>query len=225
MRWIRLDVSFSDSPWLFVLSAGAQLAWVKLLCHVKRDGVRGRCKAMAPIIAARHWGVGEEDVSKMLQAASDDGAVVIADGEWEVPNWTEYQEPDPTAAERMRRMREKQSVTGCYGVTDRNTVTNGVTCRATPTPTLTPVKKERLSKESPKKESRPGSLDDVVSEFLEGGSSRQEAERFWAFYESKGWKVGKNPMVKWRAAVAGWISRNGSATPQLTREERRRLTS
>ena len=31
-----------------------------------------------------------------------------------------------------------------------------------------------------------------------------DAERFWNFYESKGWKVGKNPMKDWRAAVCNW---------------------
>lgn len=31
-----------------------------------------------------------------------------------------------------------------------------------------------------------------------------DAERFWNFYEAKGWKVGKNPMKDWRAAVRTW---------------------
>lgn len=31
-----------------------------------------------------------------------------------------------------------------------------------------------------------------------------DAARFWNFYESKGWKVGKNPMKDWRAAVRTW---------------------
>lgn len=31
-----------------------------------------------------------------------------------------------------------------------------------------------------------------------------DAERFWNFYESKGWKVGKNPMKDWKAAVCNW---------------------
>jgi hypothetical protein len=31
-----------------------------------------------------------------------------------------------------------------------------------------------------------------------------QARQFWLFYESKGWKVGKEPMKKWRCALAGW---------------------
>lgn len=34
-----------------------------------------------------------------------------------------------------------------------------------------------------------------------------EADRFWNFYESKGWKVGKAPMRSWPHALAGWKSR------------------
>lgn len=34
-----------------------------------------------------------------------------------------------------------------------------------------------------------------------------DAEQFYNFYESKGWKVGKSPMVSWRAAVATWVRR------------------
>lgn len=33
------------------------------------------------------------------------------------------------------------------------------------------------------------------------------ANEFYNHYESNGWKVGKNPMKKWTAALAGWISR------------------
>ena len=31
-----------------------------------------------------------------------------------------------------------------------------------------------------------------------------EASKFFNFYESKGWKVGKSPMVNWRSAMANW---------------------
>lgn len=32
-----------------------------------------------------------------------------------------------------------------------------------------------------------------------------EANKFYDFYESKGWKVGKTPMKSWEAAVRNWI--------------------
>jgi hypothetical protein len=32
----------------------------------------------------------------------------------------------------------------------------------------------------------------------------QFAEKFWNFYESNGWKVGKNPMKSWQSAIKTW---------------------
>ncbi len=34
-----------------------------------------------------------------------------------------------------------------------------------------------------------------------------EADKFWAYYESNGWKVGRNKMVDWHKALAGWKMR------------------
>ena len=35
-----------------------------------------------------------------------------------------------------------------------------------------------------------------------------EANKFCDFYESNGWKVGKNKMKCWKAAVRNWIKNN-----------------
>ena len=45
------------------------------------------------------------------------------------------------------------------------------------------------------------------------------AERFFDFYQSKGWKVGKEPMHDWRAAVRTWEQRDRAATPKVITEE------
>lgn len=50
----------------------------------------------------------------------------------------------------------------------------------------------------------PPSVDDVFSVMAD----RKQSEMFVAFYESKGWKVGRTPMKDWRAAVRGWMTRN-----------------
>ena len=34
------------------------------------------------------------------------------------------------------------------------------------------------------------------------------AQHFWSYYESIGWKVGKNPMKDWKAAVRSWRSKD-----------------
>ena len=39
------------------------------------------------------------------------------------------------------------------------------------------------------------------------GLSATEVDKFWNYYESNGWKVGKNPMKSWSAALQNWLSR------------------
>lgn len=34
------------------------------------------------------------------------------------------------------------------------------------------------------------------------------ADKFWNYYESKGWVVGKSPMKSWKAAVRTWELNN-----------------
>lgn len=62
--------------------------------------------------------------------------------------------------------------------------------------------------------SKPSSLLEVLGRCKEIGLSHDEGEAFWHFYESKGWKVGKSPMVNWRSALSGWKSRAKSRGEQ-----------
>ena len=43
--------------------------------------------------------------------------------------------------------------------------------------------------------------------------AENEAEKFWDFYESKGWMVGKNHMKKWHSAAANWLK--GVESPKI----------
>lgn len=52
-------------------------------------------------------------------------------------------------------------------------------------------------------------IDEVKSYCHESGY-KIDAERFVDFYECKGWKVGKNPMKDWKAAVRNWARTDNS---------------
>ncbi len=49
---------------------------------------------------------------------------------------------------------------------------------------------------------------ETVAYFIEKGSTNIEAEKFWLFYDSKNWMVGKSKMKKWKSSASGWIARN-----------------
>lgn len=48
-----------------------------------------------------------------------------------------------------------------------------------------------------------------VREYIAEKGYRFDAESFVAFYESKGWKVGREPMKSWKAACTTWEKRRG----------------
>ena len=48
---------------------------------------------------------------------------------------------------------------------------------------------------------------------------KREAERFWNFYESKGWIVGKDKMKSWKAAATGWRLRAVESSDRTYIEE------
>ena len=62
---------------------------------------------------------------------------------------------------------------------------------------------EKVSKETKKKFSPP-SVDDVSALCKERGYTATNPSAFVAYYESNGWRVGKNPMRSWESALAGW---------------------
>lgn len=47
-------------------------------------------------------------------------------------------------------------------------------------------------------------IEEIEAYAKEKGYEYVDAEKFWNFYESKNWYVGKNKMSKWRSAVANW---------------------
>ena len=51
--------------------------------------------------------------------------------------------------------------------------------------------------------------------------SKLEAEKFFNYYESKGWIVGKSKMQKWKAAANGWLTRSKEYKKQETPNQKR----
>ena len=49
---------------------------------------------------------------------------------------------------------------------------------------------------------------DEVKDYIWQKGYKVDAEAFIAFYESNGWKVGKNPMKSWQSALVTWEKRN-----------------
>ena len=54
-------------------------------------------------------------------------------------------------------------------------------------------------------------LEEVAAHIREKGYTF-DAERFWNYYESNGWKVGRNTMKSWTSACVTWQRKEGPKT-------------
>lgn len=110
------------------------------------------------------------------------------------------------SAERVRKFRDKQKLLQCNAsVTSSNEEKE--------------LEKEiDKDKEKYKRSFTKPTLEEVQAYCLERGKG-VDAQKWYDYYSANGWKVGKNPMKDWKAAVRTWErsgsngSRNTSFTP------------
>ena len=70
---------------------------------------------------------------------------------------------------------------------------------------------------SPKRFVKP-TVQDIKAYCIERGNNI-DAETFYDYYESVGWKVGKKPMKDWKATVRYWETRNKKQSKQIDFDE------
>ena len=119
--------------------------------------------------------------------------------EYELLTAHEMTDSECDSAARVRRLRERKALLCNGAVTERNIEID--------------IEKEKdieIEKEVKEKRKRfiPPTQDEVEEYAKEKGYTGFSAERFIAYYESNGWRVGRNPMKDWRATIRGWASRD-----------------
>jgi len=93
-----------------------------------------------------------------------------------------------------------------------------------PEPEPEPYSEAESESESEPRKSRtirrfaPPSLKEVLLQGAKIGLPGDECDKFHAYYESNGWRVGRNPMKSWSAAMihwrTNWLQRKGFDKPQ-----------
>ena len=71
-------------------------------------------------------------------------------------------------------------------------------------------RKKKKKKKSRKSDFAHPTIEEIDS-YVKAKGYKVNAERFFYFYESKGWKVGKNKMKSWKASVATWNTKEESS--------------
>ena len=73
-------------------------------------------------------------------------------------------------------------------------------------------------KREPQPRITPPTVEEVEAYCFER-NNKVDAERFVDFYSSNGWKVGKNPMKDWKAAVRTWEKRDDNIVTMTTAQQ------
>ena len=123
---------------------------------------------------------------------------------------------DSPGANRVRRFRENQKEQALLpAVTKCNADVTGCVTENNESKSKS-IEKELDIKENVKeKTSRfsPPTLEEIQAYIREKGFN-VDAERFFDYYTSNGWKVGKNPMKSWEATVRNWARDSKQEEPK-----------
>lgn len=157
---------------------------------------------------AREWGVTRRTVEHFLHLCESDGMITVqragnAGSNVIVNNYAKYQDKPYNG-----RATDSTTNDTTDGTTDSTTDgTTDSTTKATSFLTNTEGKegiegkKDRVCRTFV-----PPTISDIVAYAHEAGL-RVDADRFWNYYQSNGWMVGRNKMKDWKATVRNWAAK------------------
>jgi len=200
--------------------------WITLLAIKDEDGyVRGDSR-----VISRMANIDLETTEKALtilqnpdpnsHTPDNEGRrVEKAGGGWIVLNHDRYRLRDMKAehAEYMKKWREKRDVKKCDSQMNHPSVSvsvsaseekrdcKGETSIADSIDNQSPLMKTRKLFQKP-------TIDEIKQHIAEKGY-KVDAEKFWHYYESNGWRVGKNPMKSWQSATITWHKSSQKPAP------------
>lgn len=189
----------TDDDHFMSLSSSAQALYLHLSMSADDDGF---CNQVALCMFKAHASVGDLEALLSLRYLYQFESGVIVIKHWRMANALRKDRYTPTVWQKefsMLRLKDNGSYTlgddGCQMVANR-------------LPDGCPnISKDKLSKDnsivSDRKRFTAPTIEDVKAYCKERGN-RVDPERFIDYYTSNGWKVGKNPMKDWKAAVRTW---------------------
>lgn len=132
MAWLRIDDGFAQHPKLEGWSTAQKWALVELFCYCARHKTEGHVPSDLSLLPR---GV----TAKVLALAEDSGLLDRDEyGGLVVHDWGTYNPSDVTAAERMRKMRERNA--------NRNAERNGSVTPSVTSRARLPSRPQELSK-------------------------------------------------------------------------------
>lgn len=204
--FIVIDRKIRDWKWWGV--ANAMALWLHILVNANwKDGFflgepipRGSFVTSLPKLSDE-TGMSESTIRRWLKRFEDDGQIeqkvtnkyrVI-----KVLNYSAYQDiPDD---------RVNSQVTGQVNSQMTGQVNSQVNSQVTPNRTKITIEQSNKGTNSNSSRMKRPTLDEV-QQYISENHYAVNASEFMDYYESNGWKVGRNPMKDWKATVRKWHS-------------------
>lgn len=134
---------------------------------------------------------------------------------WSKYNWSSSEKVAKAIEGVAKHIKSEKFKTIIYDLMNNNINTKNISDNRTETDTVSdtdvsipyPYGMDTVSSKPKAKRFIKPTVEDVKA-YCQERNNNVNAEKFIDYYESNGWKVGKNPMKDWKAAVRSW-ERNG----------------
>lgn len=216
VKWIKIVTDIFDDEKMILIESlpdadSIMVCWFKLLCLAGKQNNSGVLMlndriAYTEEMLATVFRRPLQTVRLALQTFEEFGMVEIVHGTITIPNWGKHQNLEgmelvrEQTKNRVQRYRDRQKLLSDCNATCNATVTE---CNATDKDI--DKNKIRLDK-SNKGRFSPPTIEEVAA-YCKERDNGVDPQAFVDFYTAKGWKVGKDPMKDWQAAVRTWERR------------------
>ncbi len=184
------DTAKWNDPWFRGLSPLAKLLWSWLLDNCDNSGV------IDPDIMLASFQIGDKIEEKHMTELGN-RLQRLPNGKLWIPKFIRFQFGELTTESRVHSSVIKLLKIHCieYPIDSLSIgYVKGID---------TPKDKDKVKDKDKEMVGRP-SLESIKLQMAKIGLPETEADKFFNYYESNGWKVGRNPMKSWTAATITW---------------------
>ena len=161
----------------------------------------------------------EENVQITVQYLLKSGLLeMCSDEEYYLPDTKDSTGCETAVASRVRKHREKQKALQCNAnVTQVKHLCNGEIEKELEIEIEKEIDSSAKSTTTKRKRFEKPTLSEIKEYCIERNNNI-DAEEFYSYYESIGWKVGKNPMKNWKFAIITWEKRENKNKSKYTKK-------